>query len=331
VIQDAPPKTGKLPDSQSGPAPAPPASPAKPRSPLGAGPVVALKVDVDTFVGTRDGVPRLLDIMERAGVKATFYFSMGPDNSGKAIRRIFTRKGFLQKMLRTGAPGAYGIKTMLYGTLLPAPQIAGSCQEVLRQTAARGHETGVHCWDHVLWHDYLPRMTMGEVAAQLARAAGLFQRIMRQDLTTTAAPGWTVSAASLELQDSMGLTYCSDGRGYAPFFPVFQGRRYATLQMPSTWPTMDEILGSNGIDARTINDFYLSQLRDGLNVHTIHAEMEGGVMSESFIALLERLQAAGVRFLTLGEAAAACRDSAPDAPLAMGELPGRAGLVAIQG
>jgi peptidoglycan/xylan/chitin deacetylase (PgdA/CDA1 family) len=288
-------------------------------------------VDVDTYAGTRDGVPRLLDIMERAGVKGTFYFSMGPDNSGKAIRRIFTRKGFLQKQLRSSAPSAYGIKTMLYGTLLPAPMIAGSFQEILKETATRGHETGVHCWDHVLWHDYLPRMSMGEVAAQLGRAAGLFQRIMRRDLTTTAAPGWTVSAASLELQDSMELSFCSDSRGYAPFFPVFQGKRYATLQVPTTWPTMDEILGTGGLNATTINDFYLSQLKDGLNVHTIHAEMEGGVMSQSFIALLERLQAAGTRFVTLGEAAAAHRRLAPAAPLAMGELPGRAGLVAIQG
>ena len=66
-------------------------------------PTIALKVDVDTYVGTRDGVPHLLEILERFGIKATFYFSMGPDNSGKAIRRIFTRKGFLKKMLRTRA------------------------------------------------------------------------------------------------------------------------------------------------------------------------------------------------------------------------------------
>jgi undecaprenyl phosphate-alpha-L-ara4FN deformylase len=52
---------------------------------------IALKVDVDTYVGTRDGVPQLLAILERFGIKATFYFSLGPDNSGKAIRRIFTR------------------------------------------------------------------------------------------------------------------------------------------------------------------------------------------------------------------------------------------------
>ena len=332
VIQDEKTKNEKPCDAKSCPPPEDPLSIVNCQSSIAStGPVVALKVDVDTYAGTRDGVPRLLDIMERAGVKGTFYFSMGPDNSGKAIRRIFTRKGFLQKMFRTGAPGAYGIKTMLYGTLLPAPQIAASFPEILRETAARGHETGVHCWDHVRWHDYLPRMAMGEVAAELARAAGLFQRIMGHDPKTTAAPGWTVSAASLELQESMGLDYCSDGRGYAPFYPVFQGKRYATLQIPSTWPTMDEILGTEGLDGNSINDFYLSKLKDGLNVHTIHAEMEGGVMSESFIALLGRLQAAGARFITLGEAAANRRATAPDATLAMGELPGRAGLVAIQG
>jgi len=292
---------------------------------------IALKVDVDTYAGTRDGVPRLLDIMERAGVKATFYFSMGPDNSGKAIRRIFTRKGFLQKMLRTGAPSAYGLKTMLYGTLLPAPRIAASCPDILKQTAASGHEIGVHCWDHVYWHDYLPRLKREQVAAELAKGAEAFRAITGLPPTTTAATGWTVSANSLELQDAMQLSYCSDSRGYAPFYPVFQGRRFDTLQIPSTWPTMDEILGSDGIDADSINDFYLSQLREGLNVHTIHAEMEGGIMAASFEALLERLQAAGVRFVTLGEAAAAYRGAAPDAPLAMGELPGRAGLVALQG
>ena len=58
---------------------------------------VALKVDVDTYAGTRDGVQRLLSILDDFDIKATFYFSMGPDNSGKAIRRLFTRKGFLKK------------------------------------------------------------------------------------------------------------------------------------------------------------------------------------------------------------------------------------------
>ena len=294
-------------------------------------PTIAIKVDVDTYEGTRDGVPKLLEIFERFGVRATFYFSMGPDNSGKAIRRIFTRKGFLKKMLRTRAPSVYGLRTMLYGTLLPPPIIAAAFPDVLRRTAAMGHETGIHCWDHVKWHDLLPWMPKKTVAMELGRACALYEEIMRCRPKTTAAPGWTVSADSLEIQDAMTLSYCSDSRGSAPFYPRMGERRFATLQVPTTWPTMDELLGENGITAENINDHYLSCLKPGLNVHTIHAEMEGKAMVPQFVDLLERLQQCNARFITLAEAARESAAAAADAPLAMGELAGRAGLVAIQG
>jgi peptidoglycan/xylan/chitin deacetylase (PgdA/CDA1 family) len=294
-------------------------------------PAVALKIDVDTFAGTRDGVPRLIEILERFGIKATFYFSMGPDNSGKAIRRLFTRKGFLQKMLRTRAPAAYGLKTMLYGTLLPPPMIAASFPEILRSTAESGHETGIHCWDHVKWHDLLPWFPKPVTAMELGQASHLYEDIFGHRATTTAAPGWTVSSDSLEIQDAMRLDYCSDSRGVRPFYPVMDGRRFRTLQVPTTWPTMDEILGENGISRETVNDHYLSLLQPGLNVHTIHAEMEGGILADVFVDLLEKLSAQDVRFITLDQAAEEFGKNAPSCTLTMGELPGRAGDVAIQG
>ena len=295
-------------------------------------PTIALKIDVDTYVGTRDGVPRLLEIFDRFGIKGTFYFSMGPDNSGKAIRRILTRKGFLRKMLRTGAPSVYGLRTMMYGVLLPPPIIAAKVPQVLRDTVARGHEVGIHCWDHVKWHDLLPWIPRNMIALELGRAFALYEEILDKRAKTTAAPGWTVSPDSLEIQDALYLSYCSDSRGTHPFYPVMDGRRFNTLQIPTTLPTMDELLGENGITAQTINDFYLSRVKPGLTVHTIHAEMEGGVMSPVFVDLLERLQAMGARFVTLADAAAeAQRKEVPCCELAMGELPGRAGKVAVQG
>jgi len=294
-------------------------------------PTVAFKVDVDTFVGTRDGVPRLLEILDSFGIKATFYFSMGPDNSGKAIRRIFTRKGFLRKMLRTRAPSMYGLKTLLYGTLLPPPHIAESLPDILQKTASVGHEVGIHCWDHVRWHDYLPNMSRDAVRADLEKAGSLYLELMGRRAETTAAPGWTVSALSLELQDAMGLRYCSDSRGYSPYYPVFGGRKFSTLQIPTTLPTMDELLGAEGISADTINDYYLSQIKPGLNVHTIHAELEGMSQSPVFVELLHGLRKKGARFITLSQAAEESILHDPhECKLCMGELPGRAGLVAIQ-
>jgi peptidoglycan/xylan/chitin deacetylase (PgdA/CDA1 family) len=293
-------------------------------------PIVALKVDVDTYAGTRDGVPRLVSILDDFGIKATFYFSMGPDNSGKAIRRIFTRRGFLRKMLRTKAPSAYGIKTLLYGTLLPAPLIASAFPENLLQVEKSGHEAGIHCWDHVKWHDLLPWFPKPVTAMELGKASSQFESIFGRRARTTAAPGWTVSPDSLEVQDAMGLAYCSDCRGKSPFYPVMAGRTFQTLQLPTTWPTMDEILGENGITSANINNHYLSLLAPGLNVHTIHAEMEGGLLADVFTDLLQRLLAAGVRFVTLATAAEEFGSAAPACTIEMGELPGRAGDVALQ-
>ena len=45
---------------------------------------LALKVDVDTLRGTREGVPNLVEILRRHGVTATFLFSLGPDHTGRA-------------------------------------------------------------------------------------------------------------------------------------------------------------------------------------------------------------------------------------------------------
>jgi len=292
--------------------------------------IIALKVDVDTFEGTRDGLPQLLEILNRFGIKATFYFSLGPDNSGKAIRRIF-RKGFLRKMLRTRAPSMYGLRTMLYGTLLPAPFIGKQLPDVLLSVKKAGHETGIHCWDHVSWHDYLSRFPKETTFRELDLASTIFNEIFGCSARTTAAPGWTVTADSLEIQDNMGLAYCSDSRGYSPFIPTMNGRAFKTLQIPSTLPTMDELLGENGITLETINEKYLQLLKPGLNVHTIHAELEGNALSKTFIDLLERLTELNVRFVTLDEAAAEFGKDAPACELRMGYIEGRAMPVALQG
>jgi len=292
--------------------------------------IVALKVDVDTYAGTRDGVPNLLEDMARFGVQATYYFSMGPDNTGKSLRRIFTRKGFLKKALRSGAPSAYGMKTMLYGILLPAPMIAESFPEVLRETEKQGHEVGIHCWDHVKWHDYLQEFPKHLAAMELGKASALFEKILGHPAATTAAPGWTVSADSLEVQDAMELDYCSDGRGTHPFYPVMAGRCFRTVQLPTTLPTADEILGENGVTPDNIHEFYPSRLQEGLNVITIHAELEGNAIRPSFVRLMARFKSDGVRCITLGEAARGIT-SAPACELFMREIAGRAGKVAVQG
>ena len=205
---------------------------------------LALKVDVDTYRGTLEGVPRLVDLFEKHSIKATFFFSLGPDTSGRAIKRVF-RKGFIRKVLSASPAASYGLRTMLYGTLLPAPDIGRRRETIerMREAAAAGHATGIHAWDHVDWHDRLPKMTRAEIEDVVAKEHERFAEIFGKSARLQAAPGWTATPLSVEVQEAHGVVATSDTRGGEPFFPVrTDGTPSKVLEIPSTLPTLDELL-----------------------------------------------------------------------------------------
>jgi len=290
---------------------------------------LALKIDVDTYVGLRDGVPALARALERRRLRASFFIACGPDHTGRAIRRLL-RPGFLTKTLRTNVPGMYGWKTLLYGTLLPGPQIARSFPQHLCALADAGHELGVHGYDHVYWQDRLASLAPAAVAAELQRGLDAFRALTGRPAQAFAAPGWQCTATSLGAIDAAGLRYHSCTRGTAPYRPVAGGRTFHTAEIPTTWPTLDETYGRIGTDAVVLQRFYLGQLRPGLNVHTIHAEVEGLRHLPLFEALLDALteRTAVVRLIDVAERLDVGRLPACgviDAPTA-----GRSGTVATQ-
>ena len=288
---------------------------------------LAIKVDIDTLRGYREGVPQMLDLFNRHGIRASIFFSFGPDNSGKAIRRIF-RKGFISKMMRTKAPSTYGIKTLMYGTLLPAPMIVPSAPGIFVRAVDEGHDCGVHAWDHVYVQDELPGITKNEFLSLFERSADMFERLSGSKPLSCAAPGWQISSVSLEVQEEAGLKYCSDTRGRSPFIPIFKGRSYSPVQIPTTLPTMDEILGLPGIDDDSIGDVWLKGMDNEWNVLTVHAEMEGLSKIDVFEKFIVKAKENGTVFYTLADYA---RDSAPtEQNIRIGSMTGRAGTLALQ-
>ena len=291
--------------------------------------ILAVKVDVDTLEGYLKGVPAMVEVLNKLGLKASFYFSFGPDNSGKAIFRIF-RKGFISKMFRTKAPSTYGLKTMMYGTLLPAPLIVKDHPKVFIDTFKAGHECGVHAWDHVKWQDKLPKLSYTEIRSDLLKAVELFEKLSGQRPLAFAAPGWQITVNALAALDSFKFDYVSNGReGKDPFYPTFEGQSFKTLEISSTMPTMDEVLGLDGINDDTVTDFYLNSLKPGLNVITVHGEMEGRSKIKQFEAILRGALERGYTVCPMKDVAQNYKD-AKDGELTMGYLKGRAGKVAIQ-
>jgi peptidoglycan/xylan/chitin deacetylase (PgdA/CDA1 family) len=298
---------------------------------------IGLKVDVDTLRGTREGVPRLTALFKKHGVSATFYFSVGPDHTGRALRRVF-RKGFAQKVARTSVVKHYGIKTLLYGVLLPGPHIGRRAGQCMRQVADDGFEVGLHTFDHVRWQDYVARASAAWTRAEFDRGMQAFKNVFGFFPSSHAAAGWQMNTHALELEREFSLKFASDCRGRAPFWPTLPHGKHSCLQLPTTLPTFDELLGRDGIDERNIAETVCRRSLGNaaacgnLQVFTLHAELEGMRLLPAFDSLLSKWRACGARLQPMAAIHALSLSQAlPQLPVLEGEVEGRSGLLAVQG
>ena len=296
-------------------------------------PLLSIKIDVDTDRGTRIGVPNLLNLFDEFNIKATFLFSLGPDNTGRAIKRIF-RPGFLSKVSRTGVVSTYGLRTLLNGVFLPGPHVGRRNKDVMRLARDRGHEVGIHCYDHIRWQDGLAKMTRDEVYAEFGKARKEFERIFKEPAKTAGSAGWQANSFSLAAYDDAKLLYASDARGTHPFIPRCGGTVYKTLQIPTTLPTLDELLGRPEYPKERIAEYYLSLLvPNKLNVLTIHAELEGMRQITLFRSLLELVRERQIQVKKLDDLAVNLLKSPSSIPmcdLISGRVDGRSGTLAVQ-
>jgi undecaprenyl phosphate-alpha-L-ara4FN deformylase len=295
---------------------------------------LALKVDIDTLEGTKTGVPELLRILDRHKVRATFLFSVGPDHTGRAVRRIF-RPGFFSKVRRTSVVSHYGWRTLMYGTLLPGPDIGRRAGGVMRSVEAAGHEVGVHTYDHVLWQDNVAGADAAWTRRQLDLACDRFAQIFGRRATVHGAAGWQMNAYAYSAEPEVGFRYASDTRGRCPYQPVIDGKPVGCLQLPTTLPTLDELIGRDDLPEATPVATLAAVTARGIDtghVFTLHAEIEGGLLRNAFDELLVAWRGQGYELGTLADSLGAL-DAAkvPTCAAEYGTVPGRSGRLAVQG
>lgn len=291
---------------------------------------IGLRVDVDTFRGTRDGVPNLYKIFSDNRIRATFFFSVGPDNMGRHLWRL-ARPAFLAKMLRSKAGQLYGWDILLRGTLWPGPVIGKKLKPVIRAATQEGHEIGLHAWDHHKWQAHIDKMDSSAIRAELERGFEMIADITGASPSCSAVPGWKCNDEVLIEKQKFPFVYNSDYRGFSVFLPVVDAKRLSQPQVPVTLPTYDEIVGSNGITPASFGDYILSQLRpDKINVLTIHAEVEGIAGKDEFIKFVQKTKALGHEFCPLGAFISGVTDPFPAGIISEGKIPGREGWVSVQ-
>jgi len=294
---------------------------------------IALKVDVNTYRGTREGVPRLVEALKRHQAQASFFFALGKDHSGRAIKRMF-RPGFMKKMSRISVVEHYGIKTLLYGTLLPGPDIGHKCADIMRAVRDEGFEVGIHCYDHIRWQDQVAGKGEAWTRREMQRAVDRFSEIFGVPPRAFAAAGGQTNRHALRQTQHLGFDYSADTRGTHPFIPTWDAEIIACPQLPTTLPTLDELIGRDDTTTENVAQHLLDITRTPSatgHVFTLHAELEGQKWMPIFEQLLQGWREQGYELVSMHQYLQGFKVAElPRHEVKFGTIAGRSGTQAIQ-
>jgi peptidoglycan/xylan/chitin deacetylase (PgdA/CDA1 family) len=262
---------------------------------------LALKIDVRTYRGALHAVPRLLEVLLKHQARATFLFALGPDGGGRTLLRAGPR-ALARKLGERSLLSHYGLRTLLCGTLLPRPDIGRRCGELMRRVRAQGFGVGIHAWDAASWQRTAATADAAWTRTQMERAARRFERIFGSPARVHGAADWRMNKYAFRLSQRLGFDYGTDTRGTRPFLPVLDAELIACPQIPTTLPTLEELLRRDRmpLDRALEQLLMLSRIPavEG-HVYTARAELEGTHLIGAFERLLDAWRAQGLQLLDL--------------------------------
>lgn len=227
---------------------------------------VALRIEVNTERGLRDGVPNLLRLLSEFQVRATFFFPLGNDDTGRHPLRAWraqTRPGW---------------KSLAYGTLLKGPKLGELGRETMLATRSNGHEVGVFGLSPFAWRDRLGVADEAWVNVQCDELWASCERLLGSGPVALATPGWQANPALYASLSATRCTFSSTSRGKLPYLPVLRGVRSGLPEIPTTLPTVDEMLRQDGVSPDNVHEFMYAESRRVLpagHVYAASAEREG--------------------------------------------------------
>jgi peptidoglycan/xylan/chitin deacetylase (PgdA/CDA1 family) len=207
----------------------------------------------------------------------------------------------------------------------------------MRSVRDNGFEVGVHSWDHTKWQDGLDGADAEWTGRQMTLACERFTEIFKEAPKVHGAAGWQMNIDALRFTQILGFDYCSDGRGTHPHLPLWNAELVRCPQLPTTLPTLDELIGTDGLDESNVADHLLKTTGsppDGAlpaHVYTLHAELEGRELASVFERLLEGWHAQGYRLVPMRALYESLQTfSLPRCEVGIGRIPGRSGTLFVQ-
>jgi len=164
-----------------------------------------LRVDLESDKGIREGIPKLLDLLKKYDLKASFYLVMGGESN------IFEILKYNKKMESSAERSikVWSLTDKLRMAFLPKDFVKAN-KEILQRILDEGHELGIHGWKHREWTRGLDKININE---KINKAINRYNNLFGQKPISWTSPGFNINDNVLTILEKEGIQYISDFEG----------------------------------------------------------------------------------------------------------------------
>lgn len=160
-----------------------------------------LRVDLESDKGIK-AVPKLLDLLKKYDLKASFYIVMGGESN------LFEILKYRRKLETAGERKIkiWSLKNKLRMVLLPKDFVIQN-KHILKRILAEGHELGLHGWKHREWTRGLDNI---DIEKRIIKAKRKYGKIFGKKPTSFASPGFNINKEVISILEKQEIKYFSD-------------------------------------------------------------------------------------------------------------------------
>ena len=200
--------------------------------------VFLLRIDLESDKGIKEGVPKILSVLKKYNIKASFYVVMGGESNiieliryqkklpGKRKISIFSKKEVLRMIL---LPRDFTLKN----------------RKILQRILADGHELGIHGWKHREWSRGLENLN---VRKAIRKAIRKYTQLFDRRPHSFCAPAFRMNQEVVKILSSEGIRVISDFQGDSPKKVGDLINAPITLRGKGNTPIIEYYVGKNYSD-----------------------------------------------------------------------------------
>lgn len=173
----------------------------------------SFRFDVDSHVGLKKGIPKLLSLSNEFNVPFTFFISMGKAISWKGKINSLFKSNENQNYSKLTIVEKLGYKGLIK-VLLLNPEVGSSNIPLIREIIDQGHEVALHGGkNHGTWLHKSHTWDKGRYYSEIKWAFNKLQKSGLDQIHGFASPGWKGSEIAYEILNHFDFTYVADNYG----------------------------------------------------------------------------------------------------------------------